>query len=63
MPKYDVEIAWCATIRGYEVVTVEAESEDEARDKAEDELSIDYNEYVKVIDSDTDITSVTEIED
>jgi hypothetical protein len=63
MPKYDVGFSWCSTIRGYEQITVEAENEQEAKDKAKDALDIDYNNYCKIINNDWDINSVTEVKD
>ncbi len=63
--KYQVQITWQANIRGYDKFEVEASSEDEAKKLANDELmerSIDYNDYVKIIDNNYEVDFVEVIE-
>lgn len=63
--KYQVQISWQANLRGYDDFEVEASSEEEAKELAKDELmerSIDYNDYVKIIDNDYDVDFVEAIE-
>jgi hypothetical protein len=62
MKKFKVQLSWFASMRGYDEITVEAENAQDAKEIAWDAIEIDYNEHIKIIDSDHEIDSVTEVE-
>ncbi len=61
MKKFELEIQWYASMRGYDTVTVEAESEEEARANYWEKLDIDYNDHTKIINSDREVMGIEEI--
>jgi hypothetical protein len=57
--------SWQANLRGYDVFEVEASSEEEAKEIAQEEFmerDIDYNDYVKIIGNDYYVDFVEVIE-
>lgn len=61
MKTYEVEVSWFAKIRGAEILRVQAENKEEAKEKVEEELEIDFNNYLKLIDNDWGIDSIEEV--
>lgn len=61
MKTYEVEICWFAKIRGIERLRVQAKNKEEVEEKVEEELEIDFNNYLKLIDNDWEIDSIKEV--